>query len=84
MFFEKADSGRHNVLLIAVNLNPHGVEESGVEFPLWRFGLGDGATLAFEDLVSGQNFKRSGKWQTIRLDPASLPFAIWRVRAGEA
>ncbi|MBB3444340.1 maltotransferase domain-containing protein [Rhizobium sp. BK379] len=83
MFFEKADSGRHNVLLIAVNLNPHGIEESNVEFPLWRFGLGDGATLAFEDLVSGQNFKRSGKWQTIRLDPASLPFAIWRVRAGE-
>jgi starch synthase (maltosyl-transferring) len=84
MFFEKADTGRHNVLLIAVNLNPHAIEESSVEFPLWRFGLDDTATLAFEDLVSGQNSSRSGKWQTIRLDPAHLPFAIWRVRAGEA
>jgi starch synthase (maltosyl-transferring) len=84
MFFEKANLGRHNVLLIAVNLNPHAVEESSVEFPLWRFGLNDMATLAFEDLVSGHNFERSGKWQTIRLDPAHLPFAIWRARAGEA
>ncbi|MBB3660122.1 starch synthase (maltosyl-transferring) [Rhizobium sp. BK650] len=84
MFFEKADAGRHNVLLIAVTLNPHGIEESSVEFPLWKFGLSDIGGLALEDLVSGQNFKRTGKWQTIRLDPAHLPFAIWRVRAGEA
>ncbi|MBB3464497.1 alpha-1,4-glucan--maltose-1-phosphate maltosyltransferase [Rhizobium sp. BK377] len=84
MFFEKADAERHNVLLIAVTLNPHAIEESSVEFPLWKFGLGDMSALALEDLVSGQNFKRTGKWQTIRLDPAHLPFAIWRVRAGEA
>ncbi|MBW9054589.1 alpha-1,4-glucan--maltose-1-phosphate maltosyltransferase [Rhizobium mesosinicum] len=84
MFFEKADADRHNVLLIAVTLNPHGIEESGVEFPLWKFGLADTSALALEDLVSGQNFKRTGKWQTIRLDPAHLPFAIWRVRVGEA
>ncbi|WP_184328032.1 maltotransferase domain-containing protein [Rhizobium sp. BK529] len=84
MFFEKADAGRHNVLLIAVNLNPHGIEESSVEFPLWKFGLRDESAIALEDLVTGQNFKRTGKWQTIRLDPAHLPFAIWRVRAGEA
>jgi starch synthase (maltosyl-transferring) len=83
MFFEKASAGRHNVLLIAVTVNPHAAEESNVEFPLWRFGLNDSGTLAFEDLVSGERFSRTGKWQTIRLDPAHLPFAIWRVRAGE-
>jgi starch synthase (maltosyl-transferring) len=83
MFFEKAGAGRHNVLLVAVTLNPHATEESNVEFPLWRFGLADDGTLALEDLVSGQRFSRTGKWQMIRLDPAHLPFAIWRVRAGE-
>jgi starch synthase (maltosyl-transferring) len=70
--------------LIAVTLNPNGIEESNVEFPLWQYGVADTGTLALEDLVTGQNFTRTGKWQTIRLDPAHLPFAIWRVRAGEA
>lgn len=84
MFFEKAGAGRHNALLIAVTLNPNGIEESNVEFPLWQYGVADTGTLALEDLVTGQNFTRTGKWQTIRLDPAHLPFAIWRVRAGEA
>ncbi|MDL2408615.1 DUF3416 domain-containing protein [Rhizobium calliandrae] len=83
MFYEKASVGRHNVLLVAVTLNPHATEESNVEFPLWRFRMADDGTLAFEDLVTGQRFSRTGKWQTIRLDPAHLPFAIWRVRTGE-
>ncbi|MBW9117390.1 alpha-1,4-glucan--maltose-1-phosphate maltosyltransferase [Rhizobium cauense] len=84
MFFEKASVGRDNVLLVAVTLNPHAIEESNVEFPFWRYGLGDRATLAFEDLVSGESFRHSGKWHTMKLDPAHLPFAIWRVKAGEA
>ncbi|NLR97198.1 DUF3416 domain-containing protein [Rhizobium sp. P38BS-XIX] len=82
MFFEKASTDRGNVLLIAVTLDPDTMQESTVEFPLWHFGLGDEGTLAFEDLVSGERFDRSGKWQQIRLDPNRLPFAIWRIRTG--
>ncbi len=84
MFYEKASPGRHNVLLIAVNLNPHMIEESQVEFPLWHFGLDDGATVSIDDLVTGQRFDRGGKRQTIRLDPTQLPYAIWRITVKEA
>lgn len=83
LFFEKASAGRHNVLLIAVSLDPGGVQESDIEIPLWHFGLDDGGTLALEDLIGGNRFSFNGKWQRIRLDPGHLPFAIWRVRAGE-
>ncbi|MGO4352777.1 alpha-1,4-glucan--maltose-1-phosphate maltosyltransferase [Rhizobium sp. RAF36] len=83
MFFEKAAPGRHNVLLVGICLNPHGIEESTVEIPLWQFGKDDGGTLDLEDLVSGRRFLLTGKWQTLRLDPWHLPFAIWRVRTGE-
>ncbi len=83
MFFEKAAPGRHNVLLIAICLNPHAVEESTVEIPLWKSGQDDGGTIEVDDLVSGSRFSLTGKWQTLRLDPSYLPFAIWRVRTGE-
>ncbi|OLP62472.1 alpha-amylase [Xaviernesmea oryzae] len=83
LFFEKASAGRHNVLLIAINLDPSAVQESDIEIPLWHFGMDDGGRLALEDLIGGNKFSFNGKWQKIRLDPAQLPFAIWRVRAGE-
>lgn len=83
LFFEKASAGRHNVVLVAVSLDPIGVQESDIEIPLWHFGMDDGGTLDLEDLVGGSRFSFNGKWQRIRLDPGHLPFAIWRVRAGE-
>jgi starch synthase (maltosyl-transferring) len=83
MFFEKASPGRHNVVLVAVSLDPHSVQESTIELPLWHFGMADDATLALEDLIGGTSFNWTGKWQRIGFDPNSLPFAIWRVRARE-
>jgi starch synthase (maltosyl-transferring) len=83
MFYEKASASRHNVLLVAVSLDPHGYQESDIEIPLWHFGLNDGSTLALEDLIGGQKFNWTGKWQKVGLDPNRLPFAIWRARSAE-
>ena len=41
-------------------------------------GLPDGGTVDVEDLMRGTRFTWTGKIQRIRLDPADLPFAIWR------
>ena len=48
--------------------------------PLWFWGLSDAAAAAVEDLMTGRSFVWHGKVQHIRLDPATLPFAIWRIR----
>jgi starch synthase (maltosyl-transferring) len=79
MFFEKASAGRENVLLIGVSLDPHSVQEADVEIPLWSWNLPDHGALTMEDLVSGQKFTATGKWQRLRLEPG-MPFSIWRVR----
>ncbi|SMC87481.1 alpha-1,4-glucan--maltose-1-phosphate maltosyltransferase [Rhizobium sp. RU36D] len=83
LFFEKASAGRHNIVLVAISLDPSAVQESDIEIPLWQFGKDDGGRLDLEDLIGGNSFSFNGKWQRLRLDPAQLPFAIWRVRAGE-
>ncbi|TWF58824.1 alpha-1,4-glucan--maltose-1-phosphate maltosyltransferase [Neorhizobium alkalisoli] len=81
MFFEKASAGRENVLLIAINLDPHAAHEADVEIPLWSWNLPDHGSLQLEDLVGGNRFTWTGKIQRLRLDPqAGLPLAIWRVR----
>jgi starch synthase (maltosyl-transferring) len=81
LFFEKATPGRENVVLVAVSLDPHNVQEADVELPLWRFGLPDHGSLAVEDLVRQHRFTWTGKYQRIRCDPGELPFSIWRIAA---
>lgn len=79
LFYEKSTPGRENVLLVAVSLDPHNVQEADVELPLWKFGLPDHGSLAVEDLVRHHRFTWSGKYQRIRCDPGEIPFSIWRI-----
>jgi starch synthase (maltosyl-transferring) len=65
--------------LVAVNLDPHRVVETEIEIPLWRYGLSDHASIGAEELMRAQPIIWHGKRQHIRLDPADLPFAIWRL-----
>jgi starch synthase (maltosyl-transferring) len=85
LWYRKATPDRSNVVLVAVNLDPHHVREASVELPLWEWGLPDHASLDAEDLMTGHRFVWQGKMQQIRLDPAGLPFGLWRVHpAGHA
>jgi starch synthase (maltosyl-transferring) len=81
VWYRKTTASRDNVLLIAVSLDPHAVQEADIELPLWEWGMPDHGHLELTDLMSEQRFVLAGKFQRIRLDPAVLPFAIWRVDA---
>ena len=83
LLFEKATRSRDNVLVIAINLDPHHLQEAAIELPLWRYGLPEDAMLHVEDQVSGAHFDWHGTHQRIQLDPHVLPFAIYRIRPPE-
>jgi starch synthase (maltosyl-transferring) len=79
MVYGKASAQRDDMILVAVSLDPHGVQESSFEVPLWEWNLPDDGIVEVEDLMRGAHFTWHGKVQHVRLDPAELPFAIWRV-----
>jgi len=83
LWYRKATPDRSNVVLCAVSLDPHAVQEASVELPLWEWGLPDHAALEAEDLMRGHRFVWHGKVQRLRLDPRELPFGLWRVRPAE-
>jgi starch synthase (maltosyl-transferring) len=78
VYFRKFASDGNN-LLVAISVDPFNIQDATIELPLWRFGLPDGGLLAAEDLMRGQKFVWSGKWQPVRLNPYEQPFCIWRV-----
>ncbi|TMJ01286.1 MAG: hypothetical protein E6G97_16630, partial [Alphaproteobacteria bacterium] len=79
ILYGKARSPIEDMILVAVSLDPHHVQDATFEVPLWEWGLADDAAIAVEDLMRQQRFVWTGKLQRLRLDPADLPFAIWRL-----
>ncbi|MGH8117813.1 MAG: alpha-1,4-glucan--maltose-1-phosphate maltosyltransferase [Rhodanobacteraceae bacterium] len=80
IFYSKATADRDNVLLIAVNLDPHHPHEADSELPLYMLGLDDDDSIDVEDLMEGYRFTWRTKWQRLKLDPEAKPFGIWRIQ----
>ncbi|MBL27597.1 MAG: alpha-amylase [Rhodospirillaceae bacterium] len=79
LVYFKMSPARDNVIVVAVNLDPHNPQGANFEVPLWEFGLPDDATVAAEELLTGENLSWTGKVQHVWLDPAVSPCAIWRM-----
>ena len=79
LVYGKRAPGAADMVLVAVSLDPHRVQETGFEIPLWEWKLPDDGVIDVEDLVRGDRFSWQGKNQYLRLDPTVLPFAIWRL-----
>ncbi|MCQ8240630.1 alpha-1,4-glucan--maltose-1-phosphate maltosyltransferase [Rhizosaccharibacter radicis] len=77
LFFEKATRDRSNVVIVAISMDPRNAQQAAIELPLYRWSLPDSGTLEVEDLMSGDRFRLSGKYQSIQLTP-ERPFLIWR------
>ncbi|CAN5252339.1 alpha-1,4-glucan--maltose-1-phosphate maltosyltransferase [soil metagenome] len=68
-----------NLILIAVNLDPHAPHGAHFEVPLWRLGLPDHASVEVEDLLNDRASRWTGKLQHVWLDPNVNPCGIWRI-----
>ena len=79
MIYEKATADRSNVVIVAVNLDPQGVQAANTEIPFYKWGVPDNGTLPMADLIAGRTLAWTGKWQRITLDPV-FPYALWRVQ----
>jgi len=83
LWYGRATPDLSNFILVAVSLDPHSVQETQLEVPLWEFGLPDHGVLQVEDLVRGLSFKWYGKLQHWRFIPSEMPYAIFRVQPWE-
>lgn len=81
LVYAKMTATRDNVVLVAVNLDPHNTQACDFEVPLWELDLPDHAGIPVENLLTGERFVWTGKVQHAHLDPSINPVAIWRLAA---
>jgi len=72
-----------NAVLVVVSMHPSQAMETHFELPQRAMGLPNGAPLLAENLMQGGEEAWGGTHRHIRLDPHSMPFAIWRLRAAD-
>jgi starch synthase (maltosyl-transferring) len=84
LYYGKFTSDRSNFILVAVSLDPHQVQETRLEAPLWEFDLPDYGALEVRELMRGESFIWYGKIQLWRFLPHELPFAIFHIRPAGA
>ena len=76
---DRRGAERGDDLLIVVNLDPHGVQETTVHVPVDELGLGHDRDYIVEDLLTGMRYTWRGSRAYVRLDPIHEPGHVLRV-----
>ena len=80
LFYAKWTENRDNVLLIAVNLDPHHTQTAWVDVHTDHLRLADDAPYEVHDLLTGERFLWNGRRNYVALDPAVRVAHVFRVQ----
>jgi starch synthase (maltosyl-transferring) len=80
LFYGKQSADDDNVILVAVNLDPFEAHTSRLRLPLGELHIEPDERFEVEELLTGARHLWHGETQSIRLDPAVEPAAVFRVR----
>jgi len=78
LVFEKTTADRDDIVLVAINLDPHAAQSTDFYLPLADWGLPDGATVQVHDLIHETFGAWSGARQEVWLGQG-MPYAIWHI-----
>jgi starch synthase (maltosyl-transferring) len=81
--YAKISSNRANIVIVVVNLDPHGAHEDTVELPLGEFGLTAGAQFSLEEAFTGRAAACRGAYQRFHLEPEINPAMVFRLQPAE-
>jgi starch synthase (maltosyl-transferring) len=80
IFYGKMTAARDNIILVVVNLDPHGKQHSLIDVPIEQFGSMDGDVYQVQDLLSDARYLWHGRRNYVELDPEIQPAHVFRVR----
>jgi starch synthase (maltosyl-transferring) len=78
--FGKLTEDLTNIIVAAVNLDPHHTQSGWVELPSEDLGIDPQQTFQVHELLTDARYLWHGKRNYVQLDPDSVPAQIFRVR----
>jgi starch synthase (maltosyl-transferring) len=78
--FAKHTEDHNNIIVVAVNLDPHHTQSGWVDLPLAELGLDPTKPFQMHDLLTDARYLWNGPRNYLSLNPASVPAHVFRVR----
>lgn len=78
--FSKMSEDRSNVIIVAVNLDPHHKQSGWIDLPLDYFQLEPHQEYQMHDLVTEDRYLWQGPHNYVEIDPQRMPAHIFRLR----
>ena len=78
--YSKATDDLSNIILVAVNLDPHHTQSGWVRIPLSRLKLTESQNYQVHDLLTDARYLWHGEVNYLELNPAKYPAHVFRVR----
>jgi starch synthase (maltosyl-transferring) len=78
--YSKTTDDLSNIIVVAVNLDPHHTQSGWVELPLAEFGLDAHQPYQVHDLVTDARYLWHGARNYVELNPQLIPAHIFRLR----
>ena len=78
--YAKTTEDLSNVILAAVNLDPHHPQDGWVQVPIHELSIAPNESYQVHDLITEARYLWHGEWNYVRLDPAVFPAHLFRVR----
>jgi starch synthase (maltosyl-transferring) len=73
------DGDAANVILVAINLDPHSEQAGWIDLDLKHLGIGHDETFDVEDLLTGAHYQWHDRSNYVALRPSVMPAHIFRV-----
>ncbi|ALC15340.1 alpha-1,4-glucan:maltose-1-phosphate maltosyltransferase [Desulfuromonas soudanensis] len=80
LFFAKYDNARQDLILVAVNLDPHHTQSAWLNLPLEEFALDEERSYMVHDLLGDDKFIWQGPRNLMAFDPQVLPARIFHLK----
>ncbi|HVE16721.1 MAG TPA: alpha-1,4-glucan--maltose-1-phosphate maltosyltransferase [Chthoniobacterales bacterium] len=80
LFYGKMTASKDSIVLVAVNLDPHGFQSAWLDAPVAEFGWNENDTYEVRDLLTGEVFLWHGARNFVALDPRTRPAHVLEVR----
>jgi starch synthase (maltosyl-transferring) len=77
--FLKATDDLTNILMVVVNLDPHGKQMGYVQIPKQKLKLADQINVKLHDLITDAHYTWTQEWNYVELDPYKIPFHIFKL-----
>ena len=73
-----------NIIMVVVNLDPHGKQSGYIQVPRDKLKLGNRINLQLNDLITEENYKWTQEWNYVDLEPNKMPFHLFKIDIHES